>query len=109
MRIRGDVRPDHPNHDGSAIKWLLIEKLAAAILELADRGHAQGTAAAAGEMLTPLVGLGTVEISPTHQTRGIKSGDHGPRGNGSLGLAKAGETPARRLPRLCYPQPILLG
>jgi hypothetical protein len=109
MRIRSDVRPDHSNQDGSAIKWLLIEKLAAAILELADRGHAQGTAAAAGEILTPLVGLGIVEISPTHQTRGMKSGDHGPRGNRSSGLAKAGETRARRLPRLCYPQPVLPG
>jgi hypothetical protein len=31
MRIRTDVRPDHPNQDGSAMKWLLIEKLAAPI------------------------------------------------------------------------------
>jgi hypothetical protein len=51
----GDVRPDHPNQDGSAIEWLLIEKLAAPILELADGGHAQGTAAAAGKILAPLM------------------------------------------------------
>jgi hypothetical protein len=43
MRIRSDVRPDHSNKDGSAIERLLIEKLAAAILELADRGQDEGT------------------------------------------------------------------
>ena len=55
MRIRSDVRPDHSNQDGSAIEWLLIEKLAAPILELAGGGHTQGTAAAVGKILAPLM------------------------------------------------------
>ena len=45
-RIRSDVRDDKPNIDGSAIKCFLVEKLAAAIFEVANRGLAQSTVVA---------------------------------------------------------------
>src|SRR5712692_1371028 len=60
-RIRSDVRDDKSNENGSAIKWFLIEKLAAPILELADGGLAQGAVVAVGKIETPLVGLRIVQ------------------------------------------------
>jgi hypothetical protein len=39
-RIRGDVRYDKSNKDGSAVQCFLVEKLATPILEFADRGLA---------------------------------------------------------------------
>jgi hypothetical protein len=42
------------------LKWFLIEKLAASVLELADRWLAQSTALAVGSIEAPLVGLGIV-------------------------------------------------
>ena len=59
--VWGDVRKAIPNKDGSAIKWFVIEKLAAAILELADHGLTHGTVSAAGPIEAPLVGLGIVK------------------------------------------------
>src|SRR6266849_4312763 len=61
-RIRSDVRYDKSNIDGSTTKCFLVEKLAASILELADRGLAQGTVVAVGKIEAPLVGLGIVEM-----------------------------------------------
>src|SRR6202035_5041821 len=62
-RVRGDLRPNESNQDGSAIRvrWFRVEKLAASILEFADRGRPHGTALAGGPIEAPLVGLGIVE------------------------------------------------
>src|SRR5712692_8169514 len=61
-RIRGDIRPNKSNQDGSAIRagWFRVEKLAASILEFADRRRPQGTAFAGGPIEAPLVRLGVV-------------------------------------------------
>src|SRR5260370_23974062 len=59
-RIRSDVRYNKSNQDGSVIECFLIEKLAASIFELADRGLAHGTALTVGPIEAPLVGLGIV-------------------------------------------------
>src|SRR5229473_3732481 len=58
--IRGDVRPNKSNQDRSAIRarWFRVEKLAASILEFADRGRAHGATLAGGPIEAPLVGLG---------------------------------------------------
>src|SRR6202041_332080 len=60
-RSRSDVRNNKSNKDGSGIECFLIEKLAASILELADRGLAHGTAVTVGKIEAPLMGLGIVE------------------------------------------------
>src|SRR5713101_6320777 len=62
-RIRGDVRPNKSNQDGSAIRarWFRVEKLAASILEFADRGRSNGAGLAGGPIEAPLVGLGIVQ------------------------------------------------
>ena len=60
-RIWSDVRDNKSNIDGSAIECFLVVKLAASILELADRGLAHGPAAAAGKIEAPLVRLRIVE------------------------------------------------
>lgn len=57
-RVDGESKS---NQNGPAIKRFLIVKLAAAVFELADHGHAEGTAIAAGEMEAPLMSLGIVE------------------------------------------------
>src|SRR5258708_4272542 len=61
--IRGDVRPNKSNQDGSAIRagWFCVEKLAASILEFADRGRAHGTAVAGGRLEPPRMGLWLVK------------------------------------------------
>src|ERR1700735_5404149 len=59
-RIRSDVRDNKSNKDGSGIECFLIEKLAASILELADRGLAHSTAVTVGKIEAPLMGLGIV-------------------------------------------------
>ena len=56
-RIRLDVRNDKSNKNGFAIEKLLVEKLAASILELADRGLAQCTGVAIRKIEAPLVGF----------------------------------------------------
>ena len=43
------------------MQHFLVEKLAAAIFESANRGLAQGTAAAVGKIETPLMGLRIVQ------------------------------------------------
>jgi len=60
-RIRSDIRHDKSNVDGSAIQWFLIEKLAASILEPADRGLSHGSVVAVRKIEAPLVGLGIVQ------------------------------------------------
>src|SRR6266568_3566494 len=60
-RIRSDVRKAISTKDGSAMKCFLVEKLAAAILELADHGLAHGTVVAVGPIEAPLMGLGIVQ------------------------------------------------
>ena len=59
-RSRRDVRDDKAHKDGPAVERFLVEKLAASILELTDRGWAQGTASAVGEIEAPLAGFGIV-------------------------------------------------
>ncbi len=58
---RRDVRYNEPNKDGSAIQCFLVVEFAASILELADRGLAQGAVVAVGKIEAPLVGLWIVE------------------------------------------------
>ena len=60
-RIRSDVRDDKSHEDGTAIKRFLVEKLAASILEFADRRLTQGTVFTVGEIEAPLVRLRVVE------------------------------------------------
>src|SRR6202035_573922 len=60
-RRRSDVRDDEPHANGSAIQGLLIEELAASLLEFTDRGLAQGAVIGVGVIEAPLVGLGIVE------------------------------------------------
>src|ERR1700730_4239883 len=61
-RILGDVRPSKSNQDRSTVRarWFHVEKLAASILEFADRGRSHGTAFARGPIEAPLMGLGIV-------------------------------------------------
>src|SRR5258708_21772138 len=59
--IRRDVRYNEPNKDGSAIQCFLVVEFAASILELTDRGLAQGAVVAVGKIEAPLVGLWIVE------------------------------------------------
>jgi hypothetical protein len=60
-RIRSDVRYNESNKDGPLVHSFLREKLAAAILELANRGWTQCAASAVGEIQAPLAGLGIVK------------------------------------------------
>src|SRR5260370_35782765 len=57
-RICVGLRPNKSNQDGSAIRarWFRVVKLAASILEFADRGRAHGSALAGGPIEFPLVG-----------------------------------------------------
>jgi hypothetical protein len=59
-RIRRDFRDNKSNQDGATPIGFLIEKPAASLVELADRGLAHGQVAAVGKIETPLVGLGAV-------------------------------------------------
>src|ERR1700723_4671965 len=59
-RSRSDVRYNKSNRDGSGIECLLIEKLAASILELPDRGLTHSSAVTVGKIEAPLMGLGIV-------------------------------------------------
>ena len=59
--IWSDVRYNKSYKDSSAIQRFLIEKLAPPILELTDRGWAQGAVAAVGKIEAPLVGSWIVE------------------------------------------------
>src|SRR5580700_11316401 len=61
VRVRSDIRPDDAHKDGSALERLLIVKLAAPVLEFADRRRAESPVAAGGKIHVPLVGLGIVE------------------------------------------------
>jgi hypothetical protein len=60
-RIRSDAGYNKSNKDGSVIECFLIEKLAASIFELADRGLAQSAAVTVGKIEAPLVGLRIVQ------------------------------------------------
>jgi len=60
-RIRSDVGDDKSNKNGATMQHFPVEKLAAAIFESANRGLAQGTAAAVGKIETPLMGLRIVQ------------------------------------------------
>jgi len=60
-RVGSNVRNNKSNKDSSAIKHLLVIKLAAPIFEAADCGLAQTAALAVGEIKTPLPGLGIVQ------------------------------------------------
>src|SRR5260370_12123318 len=61
-RIRGDVRPNKSNQDGSAIGagWFRVEKLPPSILQFADLCRPHDTSLAGGQVEAPLVGLGIV-------------------------------------------------
>src|SRR5713101_236184 len=59
-RIRGDVRDNKSNKNGPAVQCFLVEKLAASILEFADRGLTKRTAVTVGKIEAPLVGFGVV-------------------------------------------------
>src|SRR5580704_4436214 len=59
-RSWSDVRDNKSNNDGSGIECFLIEKLAASILELADRGLAHSAAVTVNKIEAPLMGLGIV-------------------------------------------------
>src|SRR5258708_36761038 len=61
--VRGGVRPNKPNQDGSAIgaRRFCIEKLPSSVLELADRRRPHGPALTGSPMEAPLVGLGIVQ------------------------------------------------
>jgi len=56
-----DVRNHEANENRPAVEHLLIEKLAASILELANRRRAHRTSAAVGEVEAPLMRFGIVE------------------------------------------------
>jgi hypothetical protein len=56
-----DIRYDKSNQNVLAIERLLVEELAASILELPNRRWAQIAAAATGEIETPLAGSSIVE------------------------------------------------
>src|SRR5258708_6280558 len=73
--IRRDVRDDKSNQDGPSAQCLLIEKLAAPVLELANRGLAQGATGAVGEVEAPLVGLGIVEAKGQGFEAACRAGD----------------------------------
>src|SRR5215471_19696174 len=60
-RVGSNVRNNESNKDSSAIKHLLVIKLAAPIFKGADCGLAQTTALAVGEIKTPLPGLGIIK------------------------------------------------
>ncbi len=60
-RIRSNIRDDETNKNGSTIKCLLVEKLAAPVFELADCGLGHHTAVDVGKIEAPLAGLGIVE------------------------------------------------
>src|SRR6185369_66638 len=58
---RSDVGDDEADQDRPAVQQLLVEELAAPVLELSDRRLAQGPAAATGKIETPLMGFRVVE------------------------------------------------
>src|SRR5207253_704860 len=60
-RGRSYLRYNKSNQDGPAVKRLLVVKLAAPILELADGRLAQRARTAVGKIEAPLVGLGIIE------------------------------------------------
>src|SRR5262249_40196111 len=60
-RVGRDVRDHEADEDRAAVERLLGEELAAAVLELADRGRAQGAARAVREVEAPLARLRVVE------------------------------------------------
>src|SRR6202012_942450 len=52
-RIGGNVRPDVPYQDAPAVDRLLVEELAAAVLEFAYGGNAQAAAVGIGRVQAP--------------------------------------------------------
>jgi hypothetical protein len=75
-RSRSDIRDDEAHHDGATVEGFLVEELAPSVLELADRGWANGTGGAVVEIEAPLAGLRIVE------TQGERTG-------GILGLNRS--------------------
>ena len=61
VRIWSDVREDMSNQDGFAIERFLVDKLAAAVFELADHGLGHDTVFTVGKIEAPLMGLGIVK------------------------------------------------
>src|SRR5258708_14012737 len=61
--IRGAVRPNKSNQDGSAIgaRRFCVEKLPASVLEFADRRRPHGPALTGSPIEAPLVRLGIVQ------------------------------------------------
>ena len=53
--FRFDVRDDEANQDRASVEIFLIEKLAPAVLELANRRRAERATFAAREIQTPLL------------------------------------------------------
>src|SRR5262249_31165048 len=60
-RVRSDVGNDESDEDRAAVQRFLIEKLASSVLEFTERRLAQGPAAGAGKIQTPLPGLRIVQ------------------------------------------------
>src|SRR5262249_23202363 len=60
-RGRSDVRDHEAHQDRFAIEGFLVDELAPAVLEATDRGYAQSTARAVGEIEAPLAGVRVVQ------------------------------------------------
>src|ERR1700722_1238109 len=71
-RICGYVLPDIFDQDHAAVKFFLIEKFAAAVLEFADGWNAEGSYAAVREVQAPLMRLWIVK--PQRNTFDVAAG-----------------------------------